>query len=267
MNSSRNSGFALKDLVATIVGLSLITFVALPAANNRNTSSVSRCMSNMRHLIVAWQLYASDNEGRVVHNLHGGDATGAAGANRFSPWASGWQTWGTEPDNTNVLYIRNQRYARLGPYITTPDSVHKCPSDFYLSAAQRQRGWKERVRSVVMNGTIGQVNDGNIGPFDLQMYRRIKTTSELTFSGPNETSAFLEEHPDSMNDPLLFPPMRSSWIDIPGNLHSGASTVAFADGHVEVHPWVGPLRSAPVSVSSRLVTARAGDPDLSWLSY
>jgi hypothetical protein len=193
---------------------------------------------------------------------------GAAGnSGRFAPWASGWLTWGTESDNTNVLFIRNERWARLAPYIDTPDNVHKCPSDPYLSRPQQSRGWKQRIRSVVMNGTLGHANfPGNAGPWD-QTYAVAKTISELNYPGPAETSVFLEEHPDSMNDPFLFPPQRTSWIDFPGGFHNGAGAFSFGDGHIEMHPWRGPSRAHPVTYNFRPPPARVGDPDISWMSY
>ena len=65
---------------------------------------------------------------------------------------------------------------------------------------------------------------------------------------PNPANLFIfcEEHPDSINDQELDVQITSTvlggnWIDLPSNLHNGAGPFSFADGHVEIHKWVGKL--------------------------
>jgi len=179
----------------------------------------------------------------------------------------GWLDWTVSPANTNILLIRDPRYASLAPFLSEADrNVHKCPADVYLSRAQGLKRYKERVRSVVMNGTVG---DGNAptGPWDPSMYTQARRFSDLSFPGPERTSVFLEEHPDSINDPFLFPPFSNTWIDVLAGLHGNASTVAFADGHVEVHQWRRSLRNLRVLYNFRAPITRAGDVDLSWMSF
>jgi prepilin-type processing-associated H-X9-DG protein len=166
-------------------------------------------------------------------------------------------------DNTNINYLRNSRYTRLSPYLSQSKNRHKCPSDTYLSAVQRARGWKERVRSYSMNLTIGGGN-ALTGPFDA-IYKQCRTVQDLVLPSPDETTVFLDEHPDSINDPGLFPPRSAGFIDGPGNLHNGSGTIAFADSHVETHSWKGRLRRARVGGLSWV--SPPGDPDVSWLSY
>jgi prepilin-type processing-associated H-X9-DG protein len=267
---SQSSGFVLRELAALLFALPVFVLLIFPLAATRRPTAAIRCMTNLRQLSGAWQMYADDNSGRLVHNLHGGDAITGAGANnlRFAPWASGWLTWGTEPDNTNLLFIRNEKWARLSPYIRSEDNIHKCPSDIYLSNAQRAKTWKERVRSYAMNGTVGHANlSGNPGPWS-PVYAAVLKITDLIHPEPAKTSVFLEEHPTSINDPFFFPPLASSWIDVPGNYHSGGTSVSFADGHVEIHGWLGALRSLPVAPGSFISPrAREGDPDIHWMSY
>jgi prepilin-type processing-associated H-X9-DG protein len=177
----------------------------------------------------------------------------------------GWLDWTTSPDNTNINYLRERRYARLTDYILTDRNVHKCPADLYESSAQRDRGMR-RVRSIAMNGTIG---DGNaqVGPWD-PLYRQARTLADIRLPSPAETSVLLDEHPGSINDPFLFPPRQSGWVDVPGSLHSGAGTVSFADGHVELHAWKSPgLRTLPVQIFSWGPPAPSGDLDITFMSF
>lgn len=267
----RTRAFAFPDLLAILVVLGLITFLSFPAAaNTRNSSAALLCIGNLRQLTTAWQLYASDHQERLVHNVHGGDATGGAGANNptFAPWASGWLSWGTDSDNTNVSFIRNTKWARISPYLSSAQNIHKCPSDRFLSPVQRAKGWKERTRTYAMNLSLGHVNyRGNAGPFD-PIYATVLKTSDLRFPSPSETSVLLDEHPDSMNDAALFPPNANAWIDVPASLHNGVGAFSFADGHAELHAWVTPLRSSRVTTSN-LYTPRPipSDPDIHWVSY
>lgn len=262
------SGFTLTELIAVMVVLSLVAMLAPPLlGRNHSSSSAAVCLGNLRVLTTAWQLYASENRDRLVLNYDGGDAILGTVANRpdAAPWASGWLTWGTETDNTNRLFIRNEKYARLAPYILQPENVHKCPSDTYLSAVQRGKGWAERTRSYSMNFTIGM--GGRLtGPWDTN-YTRVKLLSALINPLPSESSLFLEEHPDSMNDPGLFPPIQNGWVDTPGNFHDNACSVSFADGHAEIHTWKASLRDNPIRYGATGLRVNPGDLDRTWVSY
>jgi prepilin-type processing-associated H-X9-DG protein len=153
----------------------------------------------------------------------------------------------------------------MAGYILTERNVHKCPSDKFQSPQQRTRGW-HRVRSVAMNSTLG---DGNamLGPWD-SLYRQARSISDLYLPTPAETTVLFDEHPDSINDPLVYAPRQNNWIDIPGNLHDGAGSFSFADGHVALRQWrTSTIRNLPVRFNFTTLTVRTGDPDITWMSY
>ncbi|HZQ47506.1 MAG TPA: H-X9-DG-CTERM domain-containing protein, partial [Verrucomicrobiae bacterium] len=61
-------------------------------------------------------------------------------------------------------------------------------------------------------------------------------------------------------------------IDIPASYHNGACGFAFADGHAEIHKWVGSMiKTFPLNWSSGVNvgnTSRAANdswPDVAWL--
>src|SRR5207247_23051 len=145
------------------------------------------------------------------------------------------------PDNTNLAFLVDEKYSKLAKYFGNNKNVFKCPADVYLAPVQKQRGWRERVRSISSNIGIG---DGNAeeGPWD-SIYRHIKTASQFIFPGPAETWVYLDEHPDSINDAGFFNPHVNAWIDQPANYHNAAGGLAFADGHSEIHKWKGSLAS------------------------
>lgn len=266
-------GFTWIELLVVVMCLATLAATLVPAfATGSVKSAALTCLNNKRQLILAWQKYAEDHNGTLVHSFHGGDAHRGQAANnpRNEPWALGWMDWTSASDNTNSLFLTDDRYSKLAKYLGNNPRVYKCPSDIYVSSVQKIDGWWSRVRSVSMNVGIG---DGNAesGPWDGLMYKHIRRISEFTFPGPMETWVFMDEHPDSINDPGFFNPRATSWSDQPGTYHNAAATVAFADGHSEIHKWIGSLNVAPAirvkfnNTISAVFTA--GDPDLQWVSY
>ncbi|MBM3837846.1 MAG: hypothetical protein FJ398_07740 [Verrucomicrobia bacterium] len=202
-------------------------------------------------------------------SFHGGSTLSFANDPKNAPWVIGWLTWDTSQDNTNLLYLIDEKYSKLAKYFGNTKNIFKCPSDIYLAPSQRNRGWTQRVRSI--SGNIG-IGDGNAetGPWE-SLYKHIRKTSEFVFPGPSETWVYLDEHPDSINDAGFFNPRVSSWIDQPATYHNGASGFAFADGHSEIHKWVGSLkqpRAQKVKLNTSVdAPAKAGDADIRWISY
>jgi prepilin-type processing-associated H-X9-DG protein len=210
-------------------------------------------------------MYPEEHNGRIVPNFHGGDSM--AGPPAVS-WASGWLDWTSYPDNTNVLRLIDERYALLAPYLHGASNLFKCPADDYLSPAQRVRGWPQRVRSYSSNIYIGEGN-ASTGPTE-PIYKQIRKISEFLNPSPAQAWVYLEEHPDSINDPAFFSPRSSTWIDWPATYHDGGSAFAFADGHTEIRKWKGSLATGPatrVAYTLFFPPAQTGDQDIAWVSY
>ncbi|MCW5559012.1 MAG: hypothetical protein KIT22_14425, partial [Verrucomicrobiae bacterium] len=161
------------------------------------------------------------------------------------PMISGWQTWDLSRHNTNILYLVDERYASLGPYVAKSPRTFKCPADTFLAAQQKSRGWRERVRTMSANISVGGDRKNNDGPYQPQM-DAVSKYAGLIRPGPSDVWVFLDEHPDSMNDAGCFSPAVGSWVDLPASFHNGACGIAFADGHSEIHKWVEGSTKQPV---------------------
>jgi prepilin-type processing-associated H-X9-DG protein len=64
----------------------------------------------------------------------------------------------------------------------------------------------------------------------------------------------VDEHPDSINDAAFAtsltpnqPTMSGGhYVDYPANYHNGGNGWSFADGHAEMHRWLGRFKTAAV---------------------
>jgi prepilin-type N-terminal cleavage/methylation domain-containing protein/prepilin-type processing-associated H-X9-DG protein len=264
-------GFTLLELVVVVFLLALLVPVLAMGLTRSNPAGKSlQCLYNTRQLTVGWQMYAYDNHEKFPPVLHGSEAQGGSGDPTWGAgWIAGWFTWDSLSDNTNVTFLINQKYARMAPYLGATTNLFKCPADNYLSPLQQTLGWSQRARSYSASLAIGPGNAQN-GPWD-PIYQQITKMSGLAFPKPAETFLYLDEHPDSINDPGFFSPNQTSLLDVPSTLHNGAASFSFIDGHAELHRWTGCLTQARARqvqytyINNAL--GSAGDPDLHWLSY
>jgi len=191
----------------------------------------------------------------------------------------------TDTDNTNINALMDPTRCMTAPYVKQPGIYH-CPAD--TSSVQ---GEGLRVRSISMSQSVGTcpVNTGcliaggavngqwltgsDIGTGCQTTWRTYGKGSDMTLPGPSMLWVFCDEHPDSINDAMLAVSMATDTasaniIDYPASYHNGAGGFAFADGHSEIHKWVGHGIQPPVTwtTGSRHSVA-AGDStnDVAWL--
>jgi len=242
-------------VVAAMIALGALMLVPALARTGNNSPTLS-CLNNLAQLQRAFSMYATDCNGQLV-----GNASVATG-NQIS-WCYGWLDWSTAPDNTNIAYLVG---APLGPYTGKRTATYKCPADRVPAAIG------PRVRSYSMNGFVGGTIESQY--FSYTGYRAYLKDSDFTSPGPAKTFVFIDEHPDSINDPVLeasMPavslwPAAAAWTDVPASYHVGAGCLSFADGHVEAHRWVDANTRAPVLKTSSPPTIGTTSPnDSAWL--
>ena len=258
------NAFTLIELLVVIAIIAILAAMLLPAlAKAKIKTQGILCMNNTKQIMLATHLYAGDYGDRIPGNVHG---TGITPNDPRAPWVQGWLTWDTRTDNTNTAYILSDVYSSLAKYYARQKNIFLCPTDKYVSPAQRAQGWNARVRSISGNvycgGTQTQINEG---PSDAAFVPTPKF-SMMVNPGPALSWVYLDEHPDSINDAGFFPPHIGQWIDLPSNLHNGACGVAFADGHSEIHKWISSVNQRKVTYTTFSAWSVAtNDKDLLWL--
>src|ERR1700752_2218236 len=136
--------------------------------------------------------------------------------------------WTTSYENTNYNFLIDEKVALLAPYTAKQPGIYWCPTDKYLSTYQRKQGWDHRVRSVAMDGAVGEGKKYNFG---WPMFVAVKM-SDLRFPGPSTSWVFIDEHPDSIDDCILYcNPAESngtgSFTELPAGDHYGGCGVVF----------------------------------------
>jgi prepilin-type N-terminal cleavage/methylation domain-containing protein/prepilin-type processing-associated H-X9-DG protein len=268
--------FTLIELLVVIAVIAILAAMLLPSLAKAKTKAEGiACLSNNRQLMIGWQLYAHDNNDVLVPVLQGNEVRGGLPDPVYGlGWVEGMLDWTTSPDNTNALFLVNEKFARLARYVSKSKNIFKCPADKYLSEVQRNRGWQGRVRSISANAGVGGGNAEASARWD-PIYMHFRKTHEFRYPGAADTWVFVDEHPDSINDPAFFNPNANLIVDVPAAYHNGACGFSFVDGHSEIHKWRGVLTQPRVRQVSAMddqyldstLGAATGDPDLHWLSF
>jgi len=236
--------FTLIELLVVIAIIAILSSLALPPLSRAKVRGQSTyCLNNLRQLGLAMHLYAGDHEDALPYNMGAEGTRRTVASGQYRNWVNNVMTWELDADNTNTLLLAA---GGLGPFLSGGMSVFRCPSDNVLSAVQRSAGWSSRVRSVSMNAMLGNAGEFLAGTVNTNNpgYRQFFYLSGVP--QPSQIFAFVEEHPDSINDGYFINRFYAGeWMDLPASFHNGGANFAFADGHSEFRAWRSPSTKPP----------------------
>jgi prepilin-type N-terminal cleavage/methylation domain-containing protein/prepilin-type processing-associated H-X9-DG protein len=272
LRKSRNEGFTLIELLVVIATVAVLAALLLPAlAATHPDSQAFQCMENNRQLVLAWQMYAQDNNDLLPPNDYPfttGFITGTlAQQDKMKNWVVGTMT-----DNFDAA-AKNANKTLLDPHslisrYETDATIYHCPADTFIDPHYHS----VHSRSVSMNSAVGSIWNsskemtGGANPLGSPVsgawlpgtgYYGNQTTwltygkiSSFSRPGPANTFVIMDEHPFSINDACLnvsalATPGNTFLIDYPAGNHNGGAGISFADGHVIIHKWLDSRTYSP----------------------
>ena len=211
MSVMQKKAFTLIELLVVIAIIALLLAILMPALSIvKEKARVIVCQTNQKNLVLGWQLYAGDYDGRLV------------GGSTYNP-----EDWVKTPVSDSLEDKKQAvKDGLLFSYLETVD-VYNCPSD-KRDFDGNQNAW--RTYSI-----LDSMNGGSWSSVSLKKDTQIKR--------PSEKMVFLEEFDPrgwNMGTWVLMDPLNLddyTWVDGMGVYHKDTSTFAFADGHVESHKW------------------------------
>lgn len=203
MNKKKHTvcGFTLIELLVVIAIIAILLAVIMPALKRvKEQGKRIVCLSNLRQMMMIWDMYAEENDGKIVNGNTG---------------AGCWVEW-LVPPVTEQVRIQAIENGLLFPYSSSID-IYKCPT------GERD----ELVTYAIMDRMNGY--DAIPGAREI-----IKNKYQIT--SPGQRAVFVDEGRLSPSSWTVWYDEERWWDQITAR-HGNGTDFSFADGHSDYWKW------------------------------
>ena len=249
-------GFTLIELLVVIAIIALLIAILIPSLKiAKRKAATAVCLVNTKNLSLAWYMYQSDNDGKLVNATMG---------------STGWIGRPCDKDGTIV-------YGSIGSPVTDEDEIRgiekgllfsytENPKVFHCPADNIRRAVDDKSRIFLSYAIARCLNGLGSSSSQVKKFGRISSPSlrynfvEMAMERNVSDSFFMLAAPEYSSNPNY-----GWWSPLALN-HGDSSVLGFCDGHSEPRKWREESTKLRAEKLSRQNTASynkiwPGDPD------